>query len=133
MGFLGARKPLMPSSRGTCEEQEKVSVSEGTQVLMWDHVEDPFAHLSLVTHGDVEPLQDLHDGQLHGHLSKPHPDAVPGPETEGHVHVGVDQLLVVFSEPGNEAEAVTLLGFSVNSVLWLLTNLSGLKLSGSLQ
>lgn len=28
MASLGERKPLMPSSRGTCEEQEKVSVSE---------------------------------------------------------------------------------------------------------
>ncbi len=66
-------------------------------------MEDPSAHLSLVTHRDVEPLQDLHDGQLHGHLSKPHPDAVPGPQTEGHVHVGVDRLLIAFSEPENEA------------------------------
>ncbi len=70
-------------------------------------MENPSAHLSLVTHGDVEPLQNVDDGQLHGHLSKPHPDAVPGPQTEGHVHVGVDRLLIAFSEPENEAEAFT--------------------------
>ncbi len=115
MGFLGAKKPFMPSSRGTCKRVRDGQREWRNTVLMWDHVVDPSTYLSLVTHGDVEPLQDLHDGQLHGHLSKPHPDAVPGPETEGHVHVGVDWVLVVFSEPGKEAEAVTLLGFSVNS------------------
>lgn len=65
------------------------------------------SHLCLLAHGDVEPLQDVHDGQLHGHLSKSHADAVPGSEAEGHVHVGVDRLLVSFSEPVNK-EKVTL-------------------------
>lgn len=58
-----------------------------------------YCHLCLLAGDKAEPLNDLHQGQLHHQLSESHADTVSGSCSKGQVGVRIKVVFVFLAEP----------------------------------